>query len=268
MWYPATWQLRELEAALTLVPPDPSTDAGGPTEAYFVLGDSVAGTGISDPAAPEVGSYLDQQVRSILPQLQRSGPPTPVAATGGKAVRYDWAHDDPDGPRLAAFAYAELKGQWGVSLLAIGLHDSIAGREDVLRRIFLSFAMDQAARDPRLIGHWSGGSYYSTDGFSSQTSRSLILIPDGRFVLTSSTYLSLDGSDSFPTDVWADLSDEERGQWAGANGQLFLFFDSGSSLVKWYHIDRYDWDSGSSTTCLLLRSSPDDTTGTLWEIEH
>jgi len=71
-WYPQSWRLQELDEALQLVPNDVVTAQKGPSEIYFVGGESIAGSGISHANDPQVVSYVDQQVRSVLHQLQLS----------------------------------------------------------------------------------------------------------------------------------------------------------------------------------------------------
>jgi len=74
-WYPQQWALRELDEALQLIPIDVVTTQEGPSEFYFVTGESVSGTGISRADNPQVISYIwfqDKIPQSIILETANS----------------------------------------------------------------------------------------------------------------------------------------------------------------------------------------------------
>ncbi len=75
---------------LLLKPPDPSSDADGLTEIYFIPKESVEGEGIKEPSDPKVGAYLDEQVKSIAPFLARRGEISSVKLASGSGSVYEW----------------------------------------------------------------------------------------------------------------------------------------------------------------------------------
>ena len=72
-WYPAGWRVNTHDEFLELVPPDQARNQYGPTESYLIIGDSVAGEGITGGADPRVGTYLDQRLMGLVPGLRRQG---------------------------------------------------------------------------------------------------------------------------------------------------------------------------------------------------
>jgi len=60
--YPADWKAQDTGEMLLLTPPNQGQSPQGPTELYFVAGESVAGEGIYDAMDPAVVAYLDENV--------------------------------------------------------------------------------------------------------------------------------------------------------------------------------------------------------------
>ncbi|MHC4974837.1 MAG: SHOCT domain-containing protein [Planctomycetota bacterium] len=103
-WYPANWSIQEHESFLQLVPADAGKVAEGPTELFFVAAEDVSQDGIQAPTDPRVVQYLDQQVRSLSPLLQRVGDPQPVKMSAGKGVLFRWAGKSPRGDAVSRSA--------------------------------------------------------------------------------------------------------------------------------------------------------------------
>jgi len=139
---------------LQLVPPSPGFNADGPTEAYVVFGESVAGSGIAAAADPKVGAYLDGQLQGLVPFLRRSGATGAYELTRGKGAVYAWEGKNPKGDTVLARAYVAVFDDTAVALAAIGLKDRVDAREPAVRKMAASFGFGKGDLDPALARAW------------------------------------------------------------------------------------------------------------------
>lgn len=245
-WYPQDWKATVNEGFLQLTPPRPGTAAGSPTELYFVMGESVTADGIATPDDPRVVESLDRQVRSLAPVLQYTGRSTPVQTTQGRAVLLEWQGTGDKGVQLAARAYVNIVGGYGVTLLGVGHRSAIDPRDADLRRIFASFGLGQGQNDPSLVGRWAlvrtasitNPSVWETDWSRAQavSERSVTLAfqPDGTCTRRNQSHMIVGAG-----DVWLeDKTDETTsGTWNAGDGILFVLWEDNRYLECEYRLE-------------------------------
>ncbi len=239
MSYPPDWKLKELPTAVQLVPPDPASNADGPTEAYFVVGEAAAG--VTSPTDPRVLAFLDGQMGQLVPFMRRSGSGTPINAGSAPGVLVSWAGSNPKGMALQAHAFTTILKGFGVVLFAIGDQEQVARRDKTLRGVFASFATGEGEKDPQLVGAWKFWSYSSSSNgsYSTEQSRLLVLRPDGTCAWSSraDTSASVSGRDSLGSQTWTagvagTGGDADKGTWSAGGGKLFVMWQDGS-LSEW-----------------------------------
>jgi hypothetical protein len=228
-WYPEQWQAQETEAGIQLAPPDVSANAQGPTEVYLVTGESAEG--VERPDDPRFVQYLDSQLRTLLPFMQRTGEVEALQTPSGPGALITWEGKNPTGMLVRARVFAVILKGYGVALVALGDKERINSREPALREVFLTFGLGEAKRDPRFIGVWRSESYYSSGDFSSASVRYMTFQPDGTFSSGGRLMFSSDAGTGDTGD-----SDGERGRWAAANDKVYLMWDNGSYAEYGYYI--------------------------------
>jgi hypothetical protein len=236
-WHPGDWTVKLHDDFLELAPPDQARNADGPTEVYAIIGDSVAGSGISVPSDPRVGEYLDKVLKGLSPTLQRSGQTASVPTSGGQGALLEWAGKTPKGQELVARAYACILRQHGVALVALGLREPLAGREADLRRIFASFTFGSGDRDAAMVGAWALTSScalrnespfetsWSRAQMASERQSRLVFSADGSWTRTDRREM-LAGAGG----VWIEDKSEKSsaGTWNAGGGRLYMMWKDGS----------------------------------------
>lgn len=239
MSYPPDWKLKELPAAVQLVPPDPASNADGPTEAYLVVAE--AAEGVSAPSDPRVLAFLDGQMGKLVPFMRRSGSGTPVNAGSAPGVLVTWTGSNPKGMALQAHAFTTILKGYGVVLFAIGEKEQVAKRDKTLQGVFASFAAGEGEKDPQLVGAWKFWSYSSSSigSYSTERFRLLVLRADGTCAWSSrtDTSASLSSKDSLGNQTWTagvagTGGNADKGTWSAGGGKLFVMWQDGS-LSEW-----------------------------------
>jgi hypothetical protein len=246
-WHPADWTVKEHEEMLQLIPPNPSTTAGGdPTEIFLIIGDNTAGDeGITSADDPRVAQFMDQAVAQLAPFLQRSRAPAALVTATGKGAVMDWQGSSPSGGLVSARAYISVIKDSGVSLVALCQRDRLQAREAELQRIFISFAFGEGQRDLQLAGTWNFlttssltnwspfETAYSRAQMASDTTGTLVIQSDGTWTRVSRTH-TIAGAGG----VWLESKDtqESRGTWYAGNGSLHLIWDDKSWQEYKYEI--------------------------------
>jgi hypothetical protein len=246
LWYPADWTLQDKGQILLLTPPDPGSNADGPTEAYVVFGESVAGAGIATAADPKVGAYLDGQLKGLAPFLRRSGATGGYDLSRGKGAVYAWEGKNPKGNLVLARAYVAVFDDTAVALAAIGLKDRIDAREPAVRKTAASFGFGKGDLDPALARSWrfasnvalSNNSVYETAwsraNLASETTSTLDLRADGTWTRTDVSQ-GLAGAGG----VWIETGGTtvKKGRWNAGNGTLYLMYDDDSWTIYQYKLE-------------------------------
>jgi hypothetical protein len=236
-WYPGNWSIQEHESFLQLIPADAGKVAEGPTELFFVAAEDVSMDGIQAPTDPRVVQYLDQQVRSLSPLLQRVGEPQPVKMSAGRGVLFRWGGKSPRGDAVDACAYVSILKNHAAVLLAVGFQERIKMRGPEMTRIFASFGFGEGQRDPALVGRWTlvgvtaitNQSPFETDWsrakLASETKSTLTFAADGRWERHDKSHLIVGAG-----DVWLEDKDEstQRGKWNAGDGRLFMVWEDQS----------------------------------------
>ena len=157
-WYPESWTVQDHTDFLQIIPEKPESNENGPTEFYFVIGESVADEGITDPGDRRVVEYIDQQVKSIAPFLQFTGK---TEKAGKKGVLLQWKGNNPRGEEVVSKSYVCILKDHGVSLAALGFPKPLEKRAEDLVRIFDSFGLEEGKRDAAVVGAWDLTSVHS-----------------------------------------------------------------------------------------------------------
>jgi hypothetical protein len=247
-WQPANWSVRDQQDYLQLVPPNPGSNAQGPTEAYMIFGESVADEGISSPTDPQVISYLDQQVRSLLPFVTRKGGAKSVNMTTGKGAVINWEGTNPNNNlHILARCYVGIIGTSAVSLTGLGDKKLVEKRDGELRTIFASFGIGKGKIDPQLVRTWtflrnvaiSNQSPFETAWtraqFASDTASTLELRANGTWTRRDVSRALLGGG-----GVWLDTGRQEEvfeGRWSAGNGTLYLMYKDDSWSIYQYRLE-------------------------------
>jgi hypothetical protein len=207
---------------------------GSALELYFVVGDTVEDTDITRADDPRVLEYLDQQVKSLVAILERSGQPVPIPTPKGSGCSVDWRCKTPDGRDLLARCYVTIVHEHGVALLAFGIADKIARREPDLRGIFLSFGFGEGDRDPALVGSWdlvATTSIRNDSPFESDWSRaSAVGEQKSRLTLSADgSYERVDDWHMIALGAGVAIEDHDRqvqkGKWCAGGGVVYLVSD-------------------------------------------
>jgi hypothetical protein len=236
MRYPANWKLEKQEGFAFLIPPDQGKDASGPLEAYIVAGEGA--NGVESIEDPQVVAYLDQQMGSFAPFLQREGEPERIQAATSPGIVASWSGTNPQGKVINAQVYATIVKGYSMSLITLGEPARLKKRDKIVRSIFASFAAGSGQRDPRIAGSWKFWSYKSSaDGkFGTETTRYMRLSPDGSASWSSNAESSgnFAGKDSGGNTTWTggvagQSGSGDRGSWSAENGELFILWNDGST---------------------------------------
>jgi hypothetical protein len=234
-WYPQQWTLSELDEALQLIPNDVVTTQEGPSEFYFVTGESVSGTGISRADDPQVITYVDQQVRSILPALKLEKSRTLVDLLGTQGLVLTWKGNNNAGKPIKGRAYIVVTKGFALTLSGISLNGLMNKREGSLDKIFTSFVIGQGQLDPALTGTWNK---YATAALAnpdriyetawsaaqsvSEDKSKLTFYPNGEWHRINTSQLIV-GSGA----IWLEdnSKSEHRGRWNADGKMLFMLYE-------------------------------------------
>lgn len=236
-WHPSDWTVKEHDDGLQLIPSKAAATAQGPSEVYFITGESVAGEGIQHAGDPRVVQYVDAAVRSLSPTMARTGQAVPVPMTGGQGVLLQWQGRGGSGQAVQARAYVAIIRHHGVSLIALGLPDCLTARDPDLRRIFASFAFGQGQRDAQLVGTWhllattsitnwsTWETHWSRAQAVSDHNSFLEFRADGTWTRTDK-YHTIVGAGG----LWREMKDSEvhTGRWNAGSGQLYMVWKDNS----------------------------------------
>ncbi|MFW6108569.1 MAG: hypothetical protein ACOC8D_02020 [bacterium] len=236
-WYPAGWQIKELDEGLQLIPPTAAATPQGPAEVYFITGESVAGEGIAQASDPRVIQYLDATMRGLSPILQRVAQPAAFPTARGQGVMLEWRGRRPDGKTAVARAYAAIIRNHGVALLAFGLPEPLKARDADLRRMFASFDVGQGARDRQLVGVWklkattsitnwsTWETHWSRASAVSEQKSTIAFRADGTWTRTDQYHMIVGAG-----GLWRETDDAEThtGRWNAGSGQLYMVWKDNS----------------------------------------
>jgi hypothetical protein len=248
------------------VPPDPSGGAEAPHEIYLLIGDRIEDDDLKAADDPRVAQYLDQQVQSISPVLQRKGGSTAVAMARGKGAGYEWRGQHEGQPEVVARAFACIINDYGIALLAIGFPKDIDKREATLRQIFASFGFGEGKRDQVLVGTWTLLATATLDNDSVwETSWSRArMVKDTRSTLTfraDGSWQRVDAYHMIAMGSGVSLEDkgqqQSQGTWNAADGGLFMIWQDRTWEDYRYELKRTD--SGAELRLISGR------TGQVWQ---
>jgi hypothetical protein len=256
-WYPEGWRVQEHDDFLQIIPPNPGTSPEGPTELYLIVGDTVAGEGITSPKDPRVVQYMEMAVAELSPFVQRTGGIGTVPMSQGEGARIDWKGRNQQGKVVCARTYVCILRESGIALLALAFEENLKRREGELVKIFASFGLGEGERDPQLVGTWglvSTSAITNTSPFETDYSRAravseeqstLQLMPDGTWIRNDvSEFIAISGGLTVSSGPDRKAS---RGKWNAAQGSLYLIWDDGS----WQDY-KYELQAGPQGRRLIL----------------
>ena len=205
-WYPSGWTVKDTEDFLQLIPPDPGSSPEGPTEFYLIGGESKNSRGTVDMAR-------------------------------GRGVVLDWEGKSPEGKTILARVFVTIINNYGVTLVALGLKESVERRDPELRRMFASFGFGEGKRDPKLVGKWrlaavrsiTNTSPWETDWSRAQLvseSHSLLLLAaDGTWQRHDKDQMLVGAG-----GVWVESNEESvsKGKWYADGKSLYMIWDDDS----------------------------------------
>lgn len=256
LYYPASWQLTQLNGQLRLVPPGAQAAAGSlPSELYLVVG--LPMPGISRVDDPRLLQNADTLVMTMFPYLRRSGGSEAARVGGldGLIVTYDGPNPTTGKPSRIR-SYSVIYKGFLLQLQALGDRDKVAARDTVLRQIYASFTPKASEHDPRLVGNWAGPTLSServkqdgagriTSSLSSESSSTYRLLPDGTLFqrTVSRSAFSSSSSKEIPEGQRVDANldtgaqqSAKRGRWYAGEGKLVTILDDGTGLSASYQV--------------------------------
>ncbi len=240
-WYPDGWTVKENGDALEIAPVAGRKTAEGPAMVYAIIGDSVAGQGISTGADPRVAAYLDKAMfqisRATQCTLSRGRGTTTVKMSSGQGALYEWNGTDHKRQAVQVRAYACVLKGWGIALLAIGRKAGVEAADPRTRKIFASFNVGAGQKDAALAGSWRLRSTYSLRNespFETDWSRA-------QMVSESQSYLRFNADGTWKRldkhhmlvgagGVWLESKEDKtsEGTWNAGDGTLFMLWKDGS----------------------------------------
>lgn len=234
-WYPKNWKLQELDEALQLVPNDVVSTNEGASELFFVTGESVAGTGILSADDPQVISYIDQQVRSVLPELQLQNSREHIDMMGTQGLMLKWSGNNNAGKPVEGRAYIVIAKGFALTLSGIARKGLIDKRTGSLKKVFTSFVLGKGQLDPALIGKWNKYStsslanpdrIYETSWSAAQSAAEdksqLAFYNNGKWHRLNTSHMLVGAG-----GIWLEdkSKNEYKGQWYADGKRLFMIYE-------------------------------------------
>ena len=243
-WYPQGWRIQEQGEALQFIP----SNADMQRELYLLIGDSVAGEGITQPGHPMVVQYLDQQIKSLSYVLQYTERPMPVPMSSGQGVLLEWQAQGAQGQAVRARAYTCILRDFGVALIAFGMKDKLDARDGELRRMFASFGFGEGQKDPQIVGSWqlvSSSAVRNNSPFETAWSRAKMASESKSQIVfqTNGTWSRTDVSRTLAGagGLWIDTGPQksaQQGRWNAGGGVLYMMWQDGSWEEYKYQVRR------------------------------
>ena len=226
--------------SIQLVPPDAKSNQSGPTELYFIVGESAEG--IARPDDPRVVQYFESQLLNMFPFMRRTGSIEQIKTSGGDGALIAWDGQNPTGMNIRAYIFVSLIKGYGIALVGLGDKNVIDTRKPILQDMFSSFGIGQSQIDPVLVGNWRYEDNYSSGEFIGITVRYMSLRQDGSFDTSGRVVASMESDDAYGNPIGSTHADTgtspgDRGRWGTGNKKLYLMWDDGSYAEYGYYIE-------------------------------
>lgn len=239
--HPSNWRSEERPEGVLIQPPDAAA-------AEMILVTGVPTNGTTDPAAPDVGAYLDASLWQMLPGLKRTGGPQRVEAAKAQGALYRYAGSLPDGTNVAYDVYVTIENGVALSLSALAPPDTMRARTPTLERIFGSMKLGAApvasapaasggstptGDDPRLVGMFGGEALAggADMGVYMNTQLVYVLNADGTLHYGAQSHFSSSERDYEGNLKWTATGNTagsvQSGRWSAKGGFLTILWDSG-----------------------------------------
>jgi len=219
---PAQWTVRTEGPLIQLVPPDATSNAHGPTEAYLLLvGPTHGASRVDEPA---LANALDTQMTQLAPFLRRMPTTATFAAGERSGVVLSWEGVNQQGDSIQARLYSVMGDGWVGAILAIAHVDRLQAREATLNEMATAMRVVTPQRDRNIVGRWvytKSSSYVSGDfSMATMTRSTASLSDDGRIALSQTSQVA-GGNSDVTADTGAD-GNTFRGTWYAADGMICI----------------------------------------------
>ncbi len=247
--YPPGWQAQANGERIMLTPAGAAKDAAGqPLEVSWLAGEDAEG--ITSPQDERVASYLEGQLRQMLPRAARQ-PGSRTVQTGlGEAVVLPFA--DTSGG-LAVEAYVVLNEGTAVILLHAARKDLLTKRQAEMTGIFASLRQGPppSTNAAGMAGVWRRSQYVRTapggggGSISSTTWFYFQFAEDGSFAFAERDRISGNTADLGVILSRNGGAQVRRGRWSAADAMLRLNWADGT-------VENFPYTVGPTTLRLSL----------------
>jgi hypothetical protein len=174
-WYPEDWNVAKQEGFIQFTPTNVGMQDDVPTELYFMFVEDISKENFSNPNDPRIAKYLDNQIKSVVPTLERTGEPLPI----GNSVMFKWETTSPEGKIIQAYTFTKIAEKNLIALMAIGLKDLLSSRDADLHKIFasmdLSLSLSSSSGTSVLMQNFAG----TWINYTANTETKIVLYPNG-----------------------------------------------------------------------------------------
>ncbi|MCF8719836.1 hypothetical protein [Nitrospina gracilis] len=237
--YPGDWLLKEDESGIYVIPqPVQFNPQGIPEE--FLLFQSVAAEGITDPKDPRVAEFFDQIWTANFPGMKRTGQPNAFTTKLGAATVMTFQGKLPAGVTHKHVVFLTIHQDQGIYMIHLAPQDSKRGLENTARKVFASLAATPPSIDSALLRSWSRSTTEGSVGLGasvfSNSTVTWTFKPDGTVLYSSQT--RVDGNTA---GLGVNAHSEggpnvSTGRYSAANGQLFIYWEGGATERYTYKV--------------------------------
>ncbi|MGP0629730.1 hypothetical protein ACTRW9_08480 [Nitrospina sp. 32_T5] len=237
--YPGDWLLKEDESGIYVIPqPVQFNPQGIPEE--FLLFQSVAAEGITDPRDPRVAQFFDQIWTTNFPGMKRSDQPKAFTTKLGAATVMTFEGKLPAGVTHRHVVFLTIHQDQGIYMIHLAPQNSKRGLENTARKVFASLASTPPSIDSALLRRWSKSTTEGSVGIGASVFANSTVTwtfqQDGTVLYSSKT--RVDGN---TTGLGVNAHSEgspnvTTGRYSAANGQLFIYWESGATERYTYKV--------------------------------
>lgn len=237
--YPGDWVLKEDEAGIYVVPqPITMTPQGIPEE--FLLFQSVAAEGITNPADPRVVQFFEQIWSANFPGMKRAGTTQSFQTKLGAATVLAFEGKPGAGPAQRHVVFLTIHEDQGIYMVHLAPQNSNRNLIGTARQVFASLAATPPAIDSDLLRSWSRSSTEGSVGLGasvfSNSTVTWTFKPDGTVLYSSRT--RIDGN---TTGLGVNAHSEggpnvSTGRYSAAKGELFITWNGGNTERYQYKV--------------------------------
>ncbi|MCF8722352.1 hypothetical protein LQ236_000372 [Nitrospina gracilis] len=237
--YPGDWLLKEDESGIYVIPqPVQFNQQGIPEE--FLLFQSVAAEGITDPKDPRVAQFFDQIWTANFPGMKRSGQPKAFTTKLGAATVMTFEGKLPAGVTHRHVVFLTIHQDQGIYMIHLAPKNSKRVLENTAQKVFASLASTPPSIDSALLRSWSKSTTEGSVGVGASVFANSTITwtfkQDGTVLYGSKTRV-----DGHTTGLGVNAHSEgspnvTTGRYSAANGQLFIYWEGGATERYTYKV--------------------------------